>query len=352
MKIRFLRVSSLTVVGAALGGAMAVMSHAFADSVSIQASQDNTIFSENNDGSNGINKHIFSGTTSFNGIRRALLEFNLAGIPPGSTITSAKLKLYLSKTPPGFSGATAHIHRLLADWGEEASDSGEPGGTSAPAEPGDATWANTFWPDDFWTMPGGDFLSTPSATITVTGIGFYTWGSTSDMVSDVQSWLMNPGGNHGWILIGGEDVAQSAVRYESRENLTTARRPVLQVDYVPLVPTVGSVPDGSNVPGPELTVQRQLGGTLLLQWAASCFPSDTDYEVYEGAVGSFASHTPLLCTTGGATQASVTPGAGARYYLVVPRNGTMEGSYGKSSAGNQRPQGPSSCLPQGVAGCP
>ncbi len=91
------------------------------------------------------------------------------------------------------------------------------------------------------------------------------------------------------------------------------------------------------------------GGDIDMTWGDSCAASDTDYEVYEGALGDFTTHTSTTCSTGGATAAQVTPNSGDRYYLVVPRNTTREGSYGKESAGGERPAAGSACLPQAIA---
>ena len=87
-------------------------------------------------------------------------------------------------------------------------------------------------------------------------------------------------------------------------------------------------------------------------WSPSCAAGDDDYEVYEGLIGDFTSHAALLCTTGGATSTTITPTAGSRYYLVVPTNGTREGSYGVNSGDVQRPQGAAVCQEQEVVVCP
>lgn len=92
---------------------------------------------------------------------------------------------------------------------------------------------------------------------------------------------------------------------------------------------------------------------LTLAWDASCTTTDTVYEIYEGTLGgAFTSHESRYCSTAGATTKTLTPLAGATYYLVVARNGTREGSYGTTSSGAERPQGAAACLPQQIAGCP
>jgi hypothetical protein len=113
----------------------------------------------------------------------------------------------------------------------------------------------------------------------------------------------------------------------------------------------GAVPDGGTVPGPPLVVEPGAAGSLVLTWAASCLSTDSDYAVYEGSLGDFASHTPAACSTDGMTTVTLTPTAGNTYYLVVPTNALSEGSHGIRSNGDQRGPGPVTCLPLSVDSC-
>jgi hypothetical protein len=115
-----------------------------------------------------------------------------------------------------------------------------------------------------------------------------------------------------------------------------------------LPPPGGAVPDGQNGSVP-LTVRPAGGGQLLLSWGVSCAPGDTDYEVYEGVIGSFPAPTPIFCSTGGLTSVLISPGAQNRFYVVVPRNSLTEGSYGTSSDGTERAPSPFACLEQTLA---
>jgi hypothetical protein len=120
------------------------------------------------------------------------------------------------------------------------------------------------------------------------------------------------------------------------------------------VPAAGTVPDGAGVPGVPLTVSLS-AGSMTLNWGSSCAVGDTDYEVYEGALtGPFTyTHAEKLCTTGGLTATTFPAPAGNAYYLIVPRDGVSEGSYGQRSGGAELPQGTSACLPQQIAAaCP
>jgi hypothetical protein len=103
--------------------------------------------------------------------------------------------------------------------------------------------------------------------------------------------------------------------------------------------------------GNSLLVSRPSPTQLALSWNPSCSPNDVDYAVYEGTLGDFTTHTSLICSTDGATSATVTPSAGARYYLVVPLNGFREGSYGRASDGTPHPPGGNQCLPQTAGAC-
>jgi hypothetical protein len=100
---------------------------------------------------------------------------------------------------------------------------------------------------------------------------------------------------------------------------------------------------GGRVGG--LTLARSGASNLALAWGASCSPIENDYAVYEGTLGSFSSHQSVVCSTGGLTSTTIQPGAGSRYYLVVPRNNQREGSYGNTTAG-PRPPAVNACVAQ------
>jgi hypothetical protein len=101
-----------------------------------------------------------------------------------------------------------------------------------------------------------------------------------------------------------------------------------------------------------LTVQRGVGGMLELSWNPSCLSGDSDYAVYDGFLGSYASHIDILCSTAAATFATVSQVGGDSYFLVVARNSSAEGSHGLRSDGSPRPRGPSACVPQIDEACP
>jgi hypothetical protein len=113
----------------------------------------------------------------------------------------------------------------------------------------------------------------------------------------------------------------------------------------------GGVPDGGSNPGPPLTIAKGAGDAIALAWGASCVAADADYAVYEGSLGSFTSHAPRTCSTGGALSLSLVPDAGDRYYLIVPVHADREGSYGTDGTGAERSPGMGACAPQTVHAC-
>jgi hypothetical protein len=113
----------------------------------------------------------------------------------------------------------------------------------------------------------------------------------------------------------------------------------------------GATPDGKFVSGVPLQIDKTPGANIALTWGASCLGNDSNFGIYEGTIGDFTTHAARLCSTGGQTEIDLIPAATSSYYLVVPLNGTHEGSYGLTGAGVERPPGQSTCLPQEIGAC-
>lgn len=191
---------------------------------------DTSLYQESGTVSNGKGSHLFAGRTA-NGAapaRRALLAFDLSGVPAGATITGAALTLNMNRTVAG--PFAVRLHRVTASWGEGTSDAGSQEGTGAAATAGDATWTQRVVPGTGWANPGGDFEPSASATVSVGGNGKYTW-SGPGLVADVQAWVNGTAPNHGWILVGDESGSTTAKRFDSRESPSPANRPALVVSW-------------------------------------------------------------------------------------------------------------------------
>lgn len=218
-------------VAIALAG---LVTPANADVITLTPVKDNTLY-ETADGStsNGAGDAMFAGNNSQSSHRRALVAFDVAGnVPAGATIDAATLTLYNDAN--NASSEPVGMHRLLADWGEAGSVAPGNGGNGGPAEPGDATWLHRSFDDVLWDAPGGDFTDVLTSTVDVVDPGFYTWPSTDQFVGDVQSFLDDPAGNFGWILIGNELAPSSAKRFGTREVADADHHPALEITYTPI----------------------------------------------------------------------------------------------------------------------
>lgn len=200
--------------------------------VALQPAADTTIFEENARASDAKAPGFFAGLNAGGASRRAFLRFDVEGpVPTGSTISSVRLRLSLTRSNSG--SVLASLYRVSAAWGEGTSSAGEFGGDGSVATTGDATWTSRVYPLVPWTSPGGDTAPTASGSARVgSAPADILFDATPAMVADVQGWLDQPGANFGWQLRADEtQVAPTAKRFGSRENTDPALRPVLFVTY-------------------------------------------------------------------------------------------------------------------------
>lgn len=235
---------------------------AAADTLVLTSVDDNTLIQTTGSAySQGASYNLYAGRVGTNGegtLRRGAIKFSLTAIPSGSTIQSVTLELYCSNAGSSTSFPIV-LKRMTASWGEGSSFAF--GGGGAPAESGDATWTHRFYPNVFWTTPGGDFVATVSATKNVTTAGWYTWASTSQLVADVQGWVNAPASNFGWLVQGNETTLKSVKRFDTHE-AQPATQPKLTITYTPPAPVLGDLTNDMKVNGADLAV-------LLGAWGAA-----------------------------------------------------------------------------------
>lgn len=227
--------------------------HAAAESTSIVVTADtylNDFAPNNNMGGDGGVKVGTAGVFSGGSVRRGLLRFDLSGLPPGATVTSATLTAEMISVPAGFVPSAFRIHRVSAEWGEGA----QTGNNGAAAAIGECTWNSRQHGVAGWTTPGGDFDATPLAATSVSGIGSYSWSSAS-LASLVQQWLSTPAQNSGLLLAtDNESVLKSVAVWGSREGGQPA---ALTVGYKP------------PPPPPEVVRFSVIATNLSLTWTSS-----------------------------------------------------------------------------------
>ncbi|MCA9568282.1 MAG: DNRLRE domain-containing protein, partial [Myxococcales bacterium] len=280
-----------------------------AATLSTPAIADTTMFSEDPDLSNGAGPVIHAGTNSNGDVRRAMLRFDLSGIPAGAVVTDVTVRLVVDQAGGPGLPTDLSLHPVVRGWDQAGSSTGS--GSGAPAQLGDATWGWAVWATEPWTTPGGD-MGPASATTSVAGVGPYEW-SGPGLVADLQA-VVDGGPNHGWLLrVDDELTTQSAKRFPSSEAALDA--PVLEVPYThgPL----GLTPPGPGVAGVDNTVVASAaapGGNVVLVagGAAGAVPVP---DAPESAAGTrrtkvasppgSAATTPRIC---GLATPSVTPG--------------------------------------------
>lgn len=226
-----------------------VAAAAQSQTVTLAPAADTTLYENSGDESNGLGAFMFVGRTAQPGTprRRALLRFDLAAIPADAVVQSVSLRLNMSRTIVG--DVPVSLHRAIGAWGEGTSDASAQEGVGAPATPGDATWTRRVYPGTDWLAVGGDFIPTPSASVTVGAFtGPYTWASTAALVADVQGWIAAPASNAGWMLRADETLpGPSAKRFNTRQNTSAGTLPQLTVVYVagggpPQPPAISTIP--------------------------------------------------------------------------------------------------------------
>ena len=246
--------------GAALVGFALLLPIAIcADTVTLAPIRDNTLYEPiDTDGfadtSNALGINMFTGKvkdalnqSGQTAVRRSVIYFDIAAaIPVGATINAVQLTLVANKVKQSNS-FDVKLHRLESDWGEGTSNTGnsQQGRGDTPTT-NDPTWDHTFYSTLFWSLPGGDYSSTISASTGVGNTGSYLWGSTSAMVGDVQLWLDNSTLNYGWIIIGDESQIETSKRFATVNNTSGggADRPSLLIDYTPGAGVNGACCDG------------------------------------------------------------------------------------------------------------
>lgn len=218
--------------------------------VTLTPSQDNCIYADNVNGSNGRG-NIFAGTTCGNKTRRALIQFDLSSIPSGATITDVSLAISVENVS-GNAMLTAddyRLHRVTTEWGEgtSSSTSGSPATAVAP----DATWNDAMVGTSSWNNVGGDFISVASSTTTfAAATGVQTFSSTNILIEDVQDWLDGITSNFGWILIGTESSNCSSRKLGSKEQ-NTAPRLTITYDVASNIEDIAPIDEVKVYPNPS-----------------------------------------------------------------------------------------------------
>jgi hypothetical protein len=213
--------------------AACVANPAGATTLVLEAARDTAIFADSVDYASGAGQ-LFVGNTAGSQPRRALLWFDLSQVPAGMRVVEASLRILVNRHAPAAPVSSMALHRLSGAWGEGGSNFGSGNGGGDQAQPGEATWRSRFHGNaaTIWRQPGGDYVAAPSATLSFSGTGLFTWTGPG-LAADVNTWRASPASNHGWIVIGDERESYTARRFHSRETGDAFSRPQLHLTLAP-----------------------------------------------------------------------------------------------------------------------
>ncbi|MFK4091155.1 DNRLRE domain-containing protein, partial [Kribbella sp. NPDC020789] len=122
------------------------------------------------------------------GDERAVFEFDTAAIKQGTRVTDARVELF-ANYGSGTGTATLDLHGLTRDFVESQT-----------------TW-NQATSTINWTTPGGDYDPAALSSLTADNNPQRLTFASTGLISKVQSWVANPGDNHGLLLKTRDETA-------------------------------------------------------------------------------------------------------------------------------------------------
>ncbi len=214
------------------------------------------------------------------------MKFDLASIPPGSTVSSATLNLYLVESDATVDPTyTVTVHKVVNKNPEVSQATGY-----------------TYDGVNGWTPNSCCYNNVPLAQSDIAApvdskgidktVGFKQW----DVTSVVQEWLSNPSSNLGLLLNSDASKLRDRWRYfSSMEEPATSQRPYLTVQYTPPAGPPGTVNDLGVVS--MTTNSATLSFTEVDDGTGQPAKYDVRYAVAPIAWGSAPSVTQGSCST-------------------------------------------------------
>lgn len=200
-------------------------------------------------------------------------------IPPGSTINSASLDVYVTS---GVNAGTVSLHSMLIDWGTGPSWNSIGSGVQVDGSEANATADSSI-----------------SSKNTV-------WQTFTGLASTLQAWSDGTA-NYGWVMEIDKNGTWAASSSENALN-----QPRLTVDFTP----PGTAPTITNLDGDSLAY-TQGDGVLVIEQGGDAVVADIDSTDFD---------------TGNLTVAITTGGDAAEDVLAINNEGTALGEIGVSGA--------------------
>ena len=277
------------------------------DTMDIAIDKDTTLQEDYPDTNYGDSHYLMVGRYGGNR-RHTILNFSVSDIPPGSTVSSARLILYYQSSEVGFTSATINAHQLYNYWTEQM-----------------ASWttrAGVIIHRIYWDNPGGDYYPR------ILGSAFFTipcplpCDCSIDLTSFVQMLVNKEVSNFQGIMLEA-DGSTKWLSFWSSDAPDSSKRPHLQIEYTPSTIELSASPSEQTVvQGESTTYQVVVEGTyrgnadVVCSWIAPGASGSTITTDVSSGV------PPFVITVTIQTSATTPPGD---YSFVVELHGT-EGS--------------------------
>ncbi len=290
--------------------------------------------------------------------------FASTGVASASSIVDASFSL-----APDFGDSQAvEARRVLQRWW----DYGGPDQTNNPVNPVNGHGAPTYRDSELnvraWNQANAaaraagvnghattDYFGTkdtafdPDATATMGSVNQRFVLGGAGVLDAFRFWYANPGYDQGYALQLAAGTVHESKFHATEEDL---RRdgPVLSITYsAPATSSPAPVEVSAPAAGVPLLVDRAAGGDVTVSFE-DLGGAVGGYNVYEGAIGSWYSHSGKACgqspaPSAGRRAVTVTPAAGSSYYLVTSYDLCQESISGTGVGGAPQPSANLDCAP-------
>jgi hypothetical protein len=220
-----------------------------APSQSLNPSDDTFMNDRHPDNNNGASPSIFTGVDGVGGVMRGLVQFAIPGALQGATVTGVRLSMTVQALGNGTAGpgATLSLQAVSEAW-VQGNGIGDAMATYTVGQACSDTVTGATWNQPScasgttatWSTPGGTVAATVSGQANSTGVALeapVVWDSAAagnaGMISDVQSWIDTPSGNHGWRIAAGDETTHMAAQRFYATEAGGATVPTLTITYTP-----------------------------------------------------------------------------------------------------------------------
>ena len=190
------------------------------------------------------------------GNRRALIRFEISGVPEGATVISSTLSIWAHARQVSSTqiGPLVGAYQVKRGWAENQ-----------------ATWDNARATEQ-WGEPGCDSRFSDRAIVATDSqevLEIERWYDF-DVTQMVQQWMASPADNHGLLLIGqGETSAR--FDFASAQFWFQQYHPKLTIAYVAATPTPTVTPTATDTSTPTMTQTP----TATFTWTPTHTPTET-----------------------------------------------------------------------------